>query len=123
MILLRCIGSNVHDSISACAVQFRQADRPVGEEEVSDGGRHNDTELHLTTMVTSGEAELDAEVAEIRATMMNEGEEKSLFIVAEKGALEIVDQMLKDSNWESVSRKNRLRLCCSPWGTEELIVQ
>ncbi|RWW14564.1 hypothetical protein GW17_00021651 [Ensete ventricosum] len=67
-------------------------------------------------MVTSGEAELDAEVAEIRATMMNEGEEKSLFIVAEKGALEIVDQMLKDSNWESVSRKNRLRLCCSPWG-------
>ncbi|THU60560.1 hypothetical protein C4D60_Mb07t14060 [Musa balbisiana] len=105
-------------------------DRPVGEEEVREAGdgRHNDTELHLAAQRgdlaavadsreidaqvtgTPGEAEFDAEVAEIRAAVVNEVnevEETPLFIAAEKGFLDIVVELLKYSNRESLSRKNR----------------
>ncbi|CAL9127077.1 unnamed protein product [Musa acuminata var. zebrina] len=92
-------------------------------------GRHNDTELHLAAQRgdlaavrqilgeidaqvtgTPGEAEFDAEVAEIRAAVVNEVnevEETPLFIAAEKGFLDIVVELLKYSNRESLSRKNR----------------
>ncbi|KAJ8471571.1 hypothetical protein OPV22_025914 [Ensete ventricosum] len=92
-------------------------------------GRHNDTELHLAAQRgdlaavrqilgeidaqvtgTPGEAEFDAEVAEIRAAVVNEVnevEETPLFIAAEKGFLDVVVELLKYSNRESLSRKNR----------------
>ncbi|XP_042433609.1 ankyrin repeat-containing protein ITN1-like [Zingiber officinale] len=93
-------------------------------------GRHNDTEIHLAAhrgdlaavrqilreidaQITGeeGAAEFDAEVAEIRAAMVNEVnevEETALFIAAEKGFLDIVVELLKYSDRESLSRKNRV---------------
>lgn len=93
-------------------------------------GRHNDTEIHLAAhrgdlaavrqilreidaQITGEEdaSEFDAEVAEIRAAMVNEVnevEETALFIAAEKGFLDIVVELLKYSDRESLSRKNRV---------------
>ncbi|XP_074567242.1 ankyrin repeat-containing protein ITN1-like [Curcuma longa] len=93
-------------------------------------GRHNDTEIHLAAhrgdlaavrqilreidaQITGeeGAAEFDAEVAEIRAAMVNEVNEvaeTALFIAAEKGFLDIVVELLKYSDRESLSRKNRV---------------
>lgn len=92
-------------------------------------GRHNDTELHLAAqrgdlaavkqilddidsqMVGSlSGAELDAEVAEIRAAVVNEVNElgeTALFTAADKGHLDVVKELLKYSNKEPVSKKNR----------------
>ncbi|XP_077212660.1 ankyrin repeat-containing protein ITN1-like [Tasmannia lanceolata] len=92
-------------------------------------GRHNDTELHLaakkgdlvmvkqilgeidTQMVGEiGSAEFDAEVAEIRSAVVdevNELEETALFIAAESGHLDVVEELLKYSSKENVERKNR----------------
>lgn len=92
-------------------------------------GRHNDTELHLAAqrgdlaavkqiladidsqMVgTLSGAEFDAEVAEIRVAVVNEVNELGetpLFTAADKGFLEIVKELLKYSNRETVTRKNR----------------
>lgn len=92
-------------------------------------GRHNDTELHLAALRgdlaavrqilseihaqvtgTDDGAELDAEVAEIRAAVVNEVnqvEETALFIAAEKGFLDVVVELLKYSDRECLSRKNR----------------
>ncbi|KAL5716888.1 Ankyrin repeat-containing protein itn1 [Ranunculus cassubicifolius] len=92
-------------------------------------GRHNDTELHLAAqrgdlaavlqilqdinaqMVgnLSG-AEFDAEVAEIRAAVVNEVNELSetaLFTASDKGHLDVVKELLKYATKESISRKNR----------------
>ncbi|KAK9283963.1 hypothetical protein L1049_012221 [Liquidambar formosana] len=92
-------------------------------------GRHNDTELHLAAqrgdlaavkqilndidsqMVGSlSGAELDAEVAEVRAAVVNELNElgeTALFTAAERGDLDVVKELLKYSNKESMSMKNR----------------
>ncbi|XP_021910259.1 ankyrin repeat-containing protein ITN1 isoform X2 [Carica papaya] len=92
-------------------------------------GRHNDTDLHLAAQrgdlaavkqilddidlqmvgTLSGE-DLNTEVAEIRASVVNEVNElgeTALFTGAEKGHLDVVKELLKYSNKESVSKKNR----------------
>ncbi|KAK9061217.1 hypothetical protein SSX86_018397 [Deinandra increscens subsp. villosa] len=93
-------------------------------------GRHNDTELHLAAkrgdlaavkqilddidsqMVgTLSGADFDAEVAEIRASVVNEVNElgeTALYTAAEKGCLEVVKELLKYSNKEAITRKSRL---------------
>ncbi|KAJ6902024.1 ankyrin repeat-containing protein ITN1-like [Populus alba x Populus x berolinensis] len=92
-------------------------------------GRHNDTELHLAAqrgnladvqrilddinsqMVgTFSGADFDAEVADIRASVVNEVNElgeTALFTAADKGRLEVVTELLKYSNKECLTRKNR----------------
>ncbi|KAF9597147.1 hypothetical protein IFM89_016135 [Coptis chinensis] len=92
-------------------------------------GRHNDTELHLAAqrgdvvMVkqilenindqivgTLSGADFDAEVKEIRYAVVNEVNElgeTALFTAAEKGYIELVQELLKYTNKECVSRKNR----------------
>ncbi|KZV58351.1 ankyrin repeat-containing protein-like [Dorcoceras hygrometricum] len=92
-------------------------------------GRHNDTELHLAAqrgdvaavkqilddinsqMVStlSGE-DLDIEVAEIRASVVNEVNElgeTALFTAADKGHIDVVKELLKFSNKETLTKKNR----------------
>ncbi|XP_039136301.1 ankyrin repeat-containing protein ITN1-like [Dioscorea cayenensis subsp. rotundata] len=92
-------------------------------------GRHNDTELHIAakrgdlaavrqilreidaqmTGTASG-ADFDAEVAEIRSAMVNEVnevDETALFAAAERGFLDVVVELLKYSDRESIARKNR----------------
>lgn len=92
-------------------------------------GRHNDTELHLAagrgdleavkqilgeidaqmTGTLSG-ADFDAEVAEIRAAVVdevNELGETALFTAAEKGHLDVVNELLKYSTKEGVATKNQ----------------
>lgn len=90
-------------------------------------GRHNDTELHLAAqrgdleavrqiiaeidaqMTGTGE-EFDSEVAEIRAAIVNEANEMeatALLIAAEKGFLDIVVELLKHSDKDSLTRKNK----------------
>eukprot|EP00268_Persea_americana_P027013 TRINITY_DN26540_c0_g1_i1.p1 TRINITY_DN26540_c0_g1~~TRINITY_DN26540_c0_g1_i1.p1 ORF type:complete len:545 (-),score=119.34 TRINITY_DN26540_c0_g1_i1:710-2170(-) len=54
-------------------------------------------------------ADLDAEVAEIRSAVVNEVNELGetpLFIAAEGGHVDVVEELLKYSNKESMSRKN-----------------
>ncbi|XP_072997030.1 ankyrin repeat-containing protein ITN1-like isoform X1 [Typha latifolia] len=90
-------------------------------------GRHNDTELHLAAkrgdlaavkqivseigaQMSGTRDEFDAEVAEIRAAVVNEVnevEETALLIAAEKGFLDIVVELLRYSDRESLTRKNR----------------
>ncbi|XP_073104726.1 ankyrin repeat-containing protein ITN1-like [Elaeis guineensis] len=92
-------------------------------------GRHNDTELHLAAQRgdvaalrqilseidaqmtgTAVGAEFDAEVAEIRSAVVNdinEVDETALFIAAEKGFLDVVVELLKYTDRESLLRKNR----------------
>ncbi|MFS7957808.1 putative ankyrin repeat-containing domain, PGG domain, ankyrin repeat-containing domain superfamily [Helianthus anomalus] len=92
-------------------------------------GRHNDTELHLAAqrgdlaavkqilddidsqMVgTLSGADFDAEVAEIRASVVNEVNElgeTALYIAAEKGHLEVVKELLKYSDKETIMRRSR----------------
>ncbi|GAA0146591.1 phosphatase modulator [Lithospermum erythrorhizon] len=92
-------------------------------------GRHNDTELHLAAQkgdllavrqilndidsqmvgTLSGE-DLDREVAEIRASVVNEVNElgeTALFTAAEKGHLDVAKELLKYSNKDTLLRKNR----------------
>nr|GLL20809.1 ankyrin repeat-containing protein ITN1-like [Ipomoea trifida] len=92
-------------------------------------GRHNDTELHLAAQkgdlvavkqilddidsqmvgMLSGD-EFDNEVAEIRASVVNEVNElgeTALFTAADKGHLEVVKELLKYSNKETLTKKNR----------------
>ncbi|CAD5197240.1 unnamed protein product [Musa acuminata subsp. malaccensis] len=92
-------------------------------------GRHNDTELHLAAQRgdlaavrqilgeidaqmtgTAMGADFDADLAEIRAAVVNdvnEVEETPLFTAAEKGFLDVVVELLKYSDRESLTRKNR----------------
>ncbi|KAG1371643.1 ankyrin repeat-containing protein ITN1 [Cocos nucifera] len=92
-------------------------------------GRHNDTELHLAAhrgdlaavrqilgeidaqmTGTAVGAEFDAEVAEIRSAVVNdinEVDETALFIAAEGGFLDVVVELLKYTDRESLLRKNR----------------
>ncbi|KAJ7975886.1 Ankyrin repeat family protein [Quillaja saponaria] len=92
-------------------------------------GRHNDTELHLAAQradlvavkqilndidsqiagTVSG-ADFDTEVAEVRAAVVNEVNElgeTALFTAADGGHLDVVKELLKYSNKETVSKKNR----------------
>ncbi|MQM06833.1 hypothetical protein Taro_039668 [Colocasia esculenta] len=93
-------------------------------------GRHNDTEIHLAAqrgdlagvrqilseidaqmMGTAGGAEFDASVAEIRSAIVNEVNEQgetALMIAAGKGYLDVVIELLKYADKESVARKNQL---------------
>ncbi|THU51705.1 hypothetical protein C4D60_Mb06t33870 [Musa balbisiana] len=92
-------------------------------------GRHNDTELHLAAhrgdlaavrqilgeidaqmTGTAMGADFDAEVAEIRAAVVNdvnEEDETALFTAAQKGFLDVVVELLKFTDRESLTRKNR----------------
>ncbi|KAL9663262.1 hypothetical protein QQ045_028101 [Rhodiola kirilowii] len=92
-------------------------------------GRLNDTEIHLASqrgdlaavmqilndinsqlVGTLSGAEFDAEVAEIRASMVNEVNENgetALYIAADRGHIEIVKELLKYSSKESLLVKNR----------------
>ncbi|KAH6761979.1 Ankyrin repeat family protein [Perilla frutescens var. hirtella] len=92
-------------------------------------GRHNDTELHLAAqrgdlaavkqilddinsqMVGSlSGSDFDLEVAEIRASLVNEANElgeTALYTAAEKGHIEVVKELLKYANKETLSKKNR----------------
>ncbi|XP_073019564.1 ankyrin repeat-containing protein ITN1 [Primulina eburnea] len=92
-------------------------------------GRHNDTELHLAAqrgdlvavkqilddinsqMVrTLSGADFDVEVAEIRASVVNEVNELGetvLFTAADKGHINVVKELLKFSNKETLTKKNR----------------
>ncbi|XWS07852.1 hypothetical protein CRYUN_Cryun41cG0028500 [Craigia yunnanensis] len=92
-------------------------------------GRHNDTELHLAAqrgdlaavkqiladidsqmMKTASGEDFDMEVSEIQASLVNEVNElgeTSLFTAAEKGHLDVVQELLKYSNKETVTKKNK----------------
>ncbi|BAT96361.1 hypothetical protein LR48_Vigan02g034800 [Vigna angularis] len=95
-------------------------------------GRHNDTELHLAAqrgdvgavrqilldvesqvMGTLGDGDdddLDIEIAEVRACLVNEENELGetpLFTAAEKGPLHVVKELLNHSTAQTVSKKNR----------------
>lgn len=92
-------------------------------------GRHNDTELHLAAqrgdlaavkqilddidsqMVRNlSGADFDAEVAEVRSLIVNEVNElgeTALFTAAERGHIEVVQELLKYSNKETLTTKNR----------------
>lgn len=92
-------------------------------------GRHNDTELHLAAqrgdlaavqqilndidsqMVgTLSGPDFEAEVAEIRASVVNEVNELGetpVFTAADKGHLEVVEELLKYSSKECLMRKNK----------------
>ncbi|XP_058109855.1 ankyrin repeat-containing protein ITN1-like [Magnolia sinica] len=92
-------------------------------------GRHNDTELHLAAkrgdlaavrqilgeidaqMVrAAASTDFDAEVAEIRAAVVNEVNElgeTALFVAAEGGHLGVVEELLKYSDRDGVARKNQ----------------
>ncbi|CAN1798377.1 Ankyrin repeat-containing protein ITN1 [Linum perenne] len=92
-------------------------------------GRHNDTELHLaaqrgdlaavkqilddidTQMVgTLSGSEFETEVAEIRASVVNEVNElgeTALFTASDRGHLEVVKELLKYSSKDCTTRKNR----------------
>lgn len=92
-------------------------------------GRHNDTELHLAAqkgdaaaviqilgeideqmLQTLRGAEFDAEVAEIREAVVNEVNElgeTALFIAAEKGFIDVVQQLLPYTTREGIRTKNR----------------
>ncbi|KAF7811376.1 ankyrin repeat-containing protein ITN1-like [Senna tora] len=92
-------------------------------------GRHNDTELHLAAqrgdlaavkqilgdidsqiMGTFSGDDLNSEMVEVRACVVNEENELGetpLFTAAEKGHLDVVKELLKHSNKETVSKKNR----------------
>ncbi|XP_051130274.1 ankyrin repeat-containing protein ITN1-like [Andrographis paniculata] len=92
-------------------------------------GRHNDTELHLAAqkgdvaavrqilgeideqmLKTSGGAEFDAEVAEVRAVVVNEVNELGetpLFTAAERGYIDIVEELLPFTTKEGIRTKNR----------------
>ncbi|XP_047316217.1 ankyrin repeat-containing protein ITN1-like [Impatiens glandulifera] len=92
-------------------------------------GRHNDTDLHLAAgrgdlaavkqilddinsqmMGTLSEEEFHAEVSEIRASVVNEVNElgeTALFTAADKGHIDVVKELLKYANKDSVSKKNR----------------
>ncbi|KAG2394296.1 Ankyrin repeat-containing protein [Vigna angularis] len=95
-------------------------------------GRHNDTELHLAAqrgdvgavrqilldvesqvMGTLGDGDdddLDIEIAEVRACLVNEENELGetpLFTTAEKGHLHVVKELLNHSTAQTVSKKNR----------------
>lgn len=95
-------------------------------------GRHNDTELHLAAQrgdlvavkhilsdivnqmagTFSGE-DLETEVAEIRAsivTEVNELGETAIFTAADKGHLDVVKELLKYSNKETLTKKNKSNL-------------
>ncbi|KAM3268416.1 ankyrin repeat-containing protein ITN1 isoform X1 [Capsicum chacoense] len=92
-------------------------------------GRHNDTELHLAAQkgdlvavkqilndidsqmvgTLSGD-DFNQEVAEIRASVVNEVNElgeTSLFTAAAKGYLEVLKELLKYCNKETLTKKNR----------------
>lgn len=91
-------------------------------------GRHNDTDMHLAAqrgdlaavrqilsdidsqmIGTAGGAEFDAMVAEIRAAVVsevNERGETALMIAAEKGYLDAVEELLKHADRESVARRS-----------------
>ncbi|XP_076897201.1 ankyrin repeat-containing protein ITN1-like [Bidens hawaiensis] len=93
-------------------------------------GKHNDTELHLASqrgdlasvkhildeinsqMVgTLSGADFDAEVAKIRASVVNEVNElgeTALYTAAERGHLEVVKELLKYSDKETLTRRSRL---------------
>ncbi|XP_022746595.1 ankyrin repeat-containing protein ITN1-like [Durio zibethinus] len=92
-------------------------------------GRHNDTELHLAAqrgdlaavkqiladidsqmMKTASGEDFDMEVSEIQASVVNEVNElgeTALFTAAEKGHLDVVKELLKYSNKETVTKKNK----------------
>ncbi|CAL5351105.1 unnamed protein product [Camellia sinensis] len=92
-------------------------------------GRHNDTERHLAAqrgdlaavkqilggidlqMVgTLSGADFDSEVAEIQASVVadvNELGETVLFTAADRGHLDVVKELLKYANKDSISKKNR----------------
>ncbi|KAK6126130.1 hypothetical protein DH2020_040108 [Rehmannia glutinosa] len=92
-------------------------------------GRHNDTELHLAAqkgdvaavrqilgeineqmLQTSRGADFDAEVAEIRAAVVNEVNElgeTALFTAAEKGYIDVVKELLPYTTREGIRTKNK----------------
>lgn len=92
-------------------------------------GRHNDTELHLAAqrgdlaavkqilgdidsqiMGTFSGDDVNSEIVEVRASVVNEENElgeTALFTAAERGHLDVVKELLKHSNKETVSKKNR----------------
>ncbi|CAA2978649.1 ankyrin repeat-containing ITN1-like [Olea europaea subsp. europaea] len=91
-------------------------------------GRHNDTELHLAAqrgdlvavkeilninsqMVgTLSSTDFDREVAEIRASVVNEVNElgeTALYTAAERGHFDVVKELLKYSNRETLVKKNQ----------------
>ncbi|XP_061372234.1 ankyrin repeat-containing protein ITN1 [Gastrolobium bilobum] len=94
-------------------------------------GRHNDTELHLAAQrgdvgavkqilvdidsqimgtLSGDDVDLNAEIAEVRACVVNEENElgeTALFTAAEKGHLDVVKELLKHSTIDTVSKKNR----------------
>ncbi|XP_050108707.1 ankyrin repeat-containing protein ITN1-like [Malus sylvestris] len=108
-------------------LSFSLSWRPQLSKQVT--GRHNDTKFHLAAqradpaavkkilgdidlqMVgTVSGAEFDTEVAEVRAAVVNEVNElgeTALFTAADKGHLDVVKELLKYSNKETVTKKNR----------------
>ncbi|GLT93147.1 hypothetical protein SLE2022_109520 [Rubroshorea leprosula] len=92
-------------------------------------GRHNDTGLHLAAQQgdlasvklilddihtqmkgTLSGADFDSEVAEVQASIVNEVNElgaTALFTAVEKGHLDVVKELLKYSNKETLTKKNR----------------
>ncbi|CAI9779010.1 unnamed protein product [Fraxinus pennsylvanica] len=94
-------------------------------------GRHNDTELHLAAqkgdvaavrqilseideqmLQTTGGAEFDAELAEIREAVVNEVNELGetpLFTAADRGHIDVVKELLPYTTKEGINSKNKSR--------------
>lgn len=94
-------------------------------------GRYNDTELHLAAQrgdvgavrqilldidsqimgtLNGDDDDLSAEIAEVRACVVNEENElgeTALFTAAERGHLDVVKELLNHSTRDTVSKKNR----------------
>ncbi|KAL8257659.1 hypothetical protein R6Q59_029700 [Mikania micrantha] len=68
--------------------------------------KHILDEIKLQIVGTSSGADFDAEVAKIRACMVNEVGETALYKAAEKGHLEVVKELLKYSDKETLTRRN-----------------
>lgn len=112
--------------VSNSGKRFDQSGRKKYVKQVT--GRHNDTELHLAAqrsdvaalrqmlaeideqmLKTTNGAEFDAEVAEIRAVVMNEVNglgETALFMAAERGYIDVVKELLPYTTKEGIRIKN-----------------
>ncbi|KAI4332457.1 hypothetical protein L6164_017365 [Bauhinia variegata] len=124
-------GKSLHLSNSGKSLHLsnsgKRIDKKIYVKQVT--GRHKDTELHLAAqrgnvaaikqiigeinaqMVgTLGGAEFDAEVGEVRSSIVNEVNdlgETALYTAAERGHLDVVKELLSYATKEGVSTKNR----------------
>ncbi|XP_071701078.1 ankyrin repeat-containing protein ITN1-like [Rutidosis leptorrhynchoides] len=125
--LLGASSSGNMSNVSASCKSLSQTGKTKYVKQVT--GKHNDTELHLAAqrgdviavkqildeineqmLKTVNRADFDAEVAEIRASVvneMNELGETAMFTAAQRGYLEVVKELLPYTTKEGLCLKNR----------------